>query len=67
MNSNQRKRYLALSRRQLQGELDEMGYGRGRQPAATEANNSTGATGFLVAAAAMTVLFLGLSITGLVS
>jgi hypothetical protein len=67
MNSEQRIRYLASSRRQLRQELDEMGYGQPPQPAMPERVESKETTGFIVALATMAALFVGLYVSGLVA
>lgn len=62
---DQRMKYLDSARRQLQRDLDEMGYGQRPQPAVERQATSPNVTGYIMAFATVAVLFLGLSLSGL--
>jgi hypothetical protein len=62
---DQRMRYLNSARRQLQRDLDEMGYGQRSQPAVERQATLPNVTGYIMAFATVAVLFLSLSLSGL--
>ena len=63
---DQELRYLEVSRRQLQREMDEMGYGQHAQRPELPVSESSRPTGVIMALATIAILFVSLSLSSLI-